>query len=178
MTAGRTPGDAANASASPTQTGQTRRGFLQRIWLALGGVVALQLLWIGIDILRPRGDRTRRKGGSDLFVAGPVDRFAPGSVTPFPAGRFYLVRLAGGGFLALSRTCTHLGCTVPWLEDEQRFVCPCHASVFAMTGDVLAPPAPRALDLFAVRIENRVVKVDLSRAVRRRRFAADQVVAA
>ena len=36
-----------------------------------------------------------------MIVAGPVDRFEPGTVTAFPEGRFYLARLAGGGFLAL-----------------------------------------------------------------------------
>ena len=66
-----------------------------------------------------------------------------------------------GGFLALARRCTHLGCTVPWVEDEDRFVCPCHASAFDITGDVLSPPAPRPLDIFAVRIENDIVKVDI-----------------
>ena len=50
-----------------------------------------------------------------------------------------------GGFLAMSRTCTHLGCTVPWVEDEGRFVCPCHSSVFDINGDVVDPPAFQAL---------------------------------
>ena len=33
-----------------------------------------------------------------------VENFAPGSVTAFVSGRFYLARLEDGGFLALSRT--------------------------------------------------------------------------
>jgi cytochrome b6-f complex iron-sulfur subunit len=105
-----------------------------------------------------------------------VDRFAPGSVTAFPAGKFYLVRLDDGGFLALDRTCTHLGCTVPWRAEEGRFACPCHASTFDITGDVLGPPAPRPLDRYLVRIENDVVKVDLSHRVRRSAFNPSQVV--
>ena len=86
------------------------------------------------------------------------------------------MRLEDGGFLALLRRCTHLGCTVPWIPDEQRFACPCHASVFDMRGDVLSPPAPRPLDLFAVRIENGIVKVDTTRRERRSRFEPSQVV--
>ncbi len=96
-------------------------------------------------------------------------------MTAFPAGKFYLVRLADGGFLALSRQCTHLGCSVPWDEAAGRFACPCHASVFDLRGDVLAPPAPRPLDLFAVRIENGIVKVDVSAPIRRSAFDAAQV---
>ena len=88
----------------------------------------------------------------------------------------YLVRLADGGFLALHRQCTHLGCSVPWDEASGRFVCPCHSSVFDVRGDVLAPPAPRPLDVFAVRIENGIVKVDVSAPIRRSGFDGSQVV--
>jgi cytochrome b6-f complex iron-sulfur subunit len=152
-----------------------RRGFLRKAWLFLGGLALLQVLWIGVDQLRPRRRRRQETADGSVYTAGPVDRFEPGTVTAFPAGRFYLARLAAGGFLALSRTCTHLGCTVPWVESEQKFACPCHASTFDITGEVLGPPAVRPLDLLDVRIENGIVKVDLSRTRRRREFLAAQV---
>ena len=127
----------------------SRRGFFGKVWLALGAVVTLQFLWIGFDLLRPRNRRRRDDdAGTTSIIAGPVERFEPGSVTAFPEGRFYLSRLADGGFLALGRTCTHLGCTVPWVEEDQQFACPCHASVFDITGEVLSPPADRALDMY------------------------------
>ena len=86
------------------------------------------------------------------------------------------MRLEDGGFLALYRKCTHLGCTVPWVADRERFACPCHASVFDVRGDVLSPPAPRPLDLFPVRIENGIVKVDTRTPQRREAFDPSQVV--
>jgi cytochrome b6-f complex iron-sulfur subunit len=82
--------------------------------------------------------------------------------------------LTDGGFLALSRKCTHLGCTVPWLEKEKRFACPCHASAFDIAGDVISPPAPRALDIYPVTIENDIVKVDISKPIKRTEFRFDQ----
>ncbi len=141
----------------------------------LGALVTLQFLWIGFDMLRPRKRRRRDAAAGTIYTAGPVERFEPGSVTAFPEGPFYLARLADGGFLALNRTCTHLGCTVPWIEEDQQFACPCHASVFDITGEVLSPPADRALDMYAVRIENGIVKVDLSGVIRRRGFETAQV---
>ena len=108
------------------------------------------------------------------MIAGPVDRFEPNSVTAFREGKFYLARLDGGAFLALHRKCTHLGCTVPWIPDEERFACPCHASAFDIRGDVLSAPAPRALDLFPVRVENGIVKVDTTRLIRRSSYQPDQ----
>jgi len=161
--------------ASPTSPGSRRR-FLWRAWLALAGVAVIEGAWIVFDFLRPR--RRESDAGGTIVVAGPVDQFDAGSVTAFPEGRFYLVRLEDGGFLALSRQCTHLGCTVPWDADVARFVCPCHASAFDERGDVLHPPAPRALDLFPIRIENDVVKVDVSEPRRRSAFRADQVTRA
>lgn len=151
----------------------SRRGFVWKIWLGLGGVALAEYVWIAADFLRPRA-RARATDGA-IVLAGPVERFEPGSVTAFPAGKFYLVRLEDGGFIALYRECTHLGCTVPWIDDEGRFVCPCHASAYDIRGNVLNPPAPRALDLFPVRIENGIVKVDTRRAVKRQTFEAAQV---
>jgi cytochrome b6-f complex iron-sulfur subunit len=43
---------------------------------------------------------------------------------------------------------------------------------------VLSPPAPRPLDLYPVRIENGVVKIDIGRRVRRTAFDPSQVVRA
>jgi cytochrome b6-f complex iron-sulfur subunit len=156
-------------------TDPTRRGFLGKVWLVLGAVVTLQFLWIGFDLLRPRNRRRQELAEDFIHVAGPVERFEPGSVTAFPEGRFYLSRLQDGGFLALGRTCTHLGCTVPWVKEDQNFACPCHASVFDITGEVLGPPAERALDMYPVRIENGIVKVDLSQVIKRQHFETAQV---
>ena len=151
----------------------TRRSFFRLAWLGVGVAALGETAWIVASFLKPR--RTTPKNGGGLVVAGPSSIFAPGSVTAFPAGKFYLVRLADGGFLALSRQCTHLGCSVPWDEAAGRFACPCHASAFDLRGDVLAPPAPRPLDLFAVRIENGIVKVDVSAPIRRSAFDPSQV---
>jgi cytochrome b6-f complex iron-sulfur subunit len=65
---------------------------------------------------------------------------------------------------------------VPWVAEQGRFACPCHASAFDVRGEVLSPPAPRPLDLFPVRIENGIVKVDTTVPVKRATFDPSQVV--
>jgi cytochrome b6-f complex iron-sulfur subunit len=154
------------AAEEPTTS---RRTFLWRLWLALGGLAVLEYALAAADFLRPRRARSR-DDGDGIVIAGPIDRFEPDSVAAFPKGKFYLARLEDGGFLALSRECTHLGCTVPWSSYDHAFVCPCHASSFDITGNVLSPPAPRALDLHPVRIENGVVKEDTNTRLKRRSF--------
>jgi cytochrome b6-f complex iron-sulfur subunit len=65
---------------------------------------------------------------------------------------------------ALSTTCTHLGCTPNWLENEKKFKCPCHGSGFKLSGVNFEGPAPRPLERYAVRrSEDGQVVVDKSR---------------
>jgi len=151
-----------------------RRTFLSRVWTCLGVAAAAEFAAVFAAYLWPRkGKGEGVKGG--VVKAGPVADFTPSSVTAFPQGRFYLARLADGGFLALSSTCSHLGCTVPWNEATRTFPCPCHSSLFDITGDVKGPPASRALDLFPVTIEGGILEVDTGKRIRRQRFERSQV---
>ena len=156
--------------------GHSRRSFLTKLWFGLGFVALAEFIAVAFAFFRPGKPRTRNENDGTIVTAGAVNSFATESVTAFVRGRFYLTRLADGGFLALSRKCTHLGCTVPWIEQEKKFACPCHASAFDITGSVISPPAPRALDLFAVTIENDFVKVNTGKPVKRADFTAEQVV--
>jgi cytochrome b6-f complex iron-sulfur subunit len=153
----------------------SRRSLLNKIWLALGLFVLAEFVWLVVSFLRPRKPRVRGGDFGTVVSAGSAEGFAPNTVTAFPRGQFYLARLEDGGFLAISRTCTHLGCTVPWVEKEKRFACPCHGSTFDITGNVVHAPAPRALDLFPVTIENNVVSVNTGQRIKRSEFRTSQV---
>jgi len=153
----------------------TRRSLLNGLWLALSGIALAEVTWLVGSFVKPLKPTGSPDQSALIIDAGPADRFVPGSVTAFPQGRFYLACLADGGFLALSRRCTHLGCTVPWDADKGQFACPCHASVFDIRGDVIQSPAPRALDRFAVSIENNRLKVETGRPIQRSAFHKTQV---
>ncbi|MGW8320795.1 MAG: Rieske 2Fe-2S domain-containing protein [Thermodesulfobacteriota bacterium] len=154
---------------------ESRRGFLNKLWAALGLVVLAELVWLVVSFLRPRKQGSEPDGYGTVILAGSVEGFARNTVTAFPRGQFYLACLEDGGFLAISRKCTHLGCTVPWVEEDNRFACPCHGSAFDITGSVVQAPAPRALDLFPVTIENNVVRVNTGKRIKRSEFQASQV---
>ena len=153
----------------------SRRSFLNKLWLILGSVAFAELIVMVFAFFRPRKPATSVADGNSIIIAGPVDRFEPGTVSAFVRGKFYLARLEDGGFLAMSRTCTHLSCTVPWVAKENKFICPCHSSEFDIRGEVANPPAPRALDLYQINIENNILKVDTGKLRKRSEFAADQV---
>ena len=161
---------------SENSPSHSRRSFLTKLWFALGLVALAEFIAVAFAFLRPGKPEVRRENADAIVAAGEVNSFTPNSVTAFVRGRFYLSRLADGGFLALSRKCTHLGCTVPWVAKENKFVCPCHASAFDISGNVISPPAPRALDMYAVMIENDMVKVDTGKPIKRSEFKTEQVV--
>ena len=154
----------------------TRRRLLNGLWVTLSGLALAEIAWVVGTFLKPLKSNGSSEQPVKVIDVGPADRFVPRTVTAFPQGRFYLACLEDGGFLALSRRCTHLGCTVPWDPEKGQFACPCHASVFDIRGDVIRAPAPRALDRFAVAIENNRVKVNVGKPIRRSTFDNKQVV--
>ncbi len=155
---------------------KTRRKFLSWLWIGLGILALIEFAGVVIAYLRP-GKRQKKSAESGAIIeAGRVESFPLNSVTAFVRGKLYLSRMGDGAFLADSRKCTHLGCTVPWLDKEKRFACPCHGSVFDISGEVINPPAPRALDIYHLFIENQMVKVDTGKQIKRSGFRADQVV--
>jgi cytochrome b6-f complex iron-sulfur subunit len=164
-----------NQTDEPEHKGVSRRSFLSGIWIGLGLIALLEGIAVIVAFFYPRNTRAKTKNGTGLFEAGPVDRFVPETVTAFVSVKFYLARLKDGGFIALSRKCTHLGCTLPWHVEEKKFICPCHASAFDIKGQVASPPATRALDMYPVVIENNVVKVDTNKIKRRSEFRPEQI---
>ena len=154
---------------------QPRRSFLNILWIILGGVALAEFVALAFAFLRPRKLKASGEDTDSIITAGAVERFTPNSVTAFVRGKFYLARLEDGGFLALSRTCTHLGCSVPWIEKEMKFACPCHGSAFDITGNVIEAPAPRALDIYPISIENKIIKVDSRKPIKRSIFRVEQV---
>ena len=151
-----------------------RRAFFNKAWGALGILAALEMAGMFIAYLFT-GKRMNTSGPKQLLEAGSVDSFVPNTVTAFMGGRFYLARQKDGGFIALSLRCTHLGCSITWEEKQNRFICPCHSSAFAMSGEVLNPPASRALDYYPVMIENGLVKVDVGTLKERNSFRKEQL---
>ena len=71
----------------------------------------------------------------------------------------YVLTEDGQDFTVMSNICTHLGCRVRWIPDQDGFFCPCHNGVFAKDGSVVSGPPPRALDRFESKVEDGVLFV-------------------
>lgn len=66
----------------------------------------------------------------------------------------WVVKQSNGAVTAFSPMCPHLGCGYRWNAPVRQFQCPCHGSVYDVTGKVLAGPAPRPLDELPIKVEN------------------------
>lgn len=150
-----------------------RRGFIKKLWGVLGLVAGAEMIYVISGFFSP--NKKPLTQNFQFVEAGNVIDFQLNAAFPFRNGKFYLVRLNDGGFIALSIKCTHLGCSVRWDEKKKEFFCPCHASTFDQTGELLKPPAPRALDFYKVIINNGKIIVDVSKAIKRNAYDKIQV---
>jgi menaquinol-cytochrome c reductase iron-sulfur subunit len=55
------------------------------------------------------------------------------------------------GFAIFSPICPHLGCKYAWNQAQNKFICPCHGSVYSELGNHEAGPALRGLDPLPLR---------------------------
>ncbi|HYZ17252.1 MAG TPA: ubiquinol-cytochrome c reductase iron-sulfur subunit [Candidatus Acidoferrum sp.] len=55
------------------------------------------------------------------------------------------------GFVIFSPICPHLGCRYAWNQAQNKFICPCHGSVYSKLGRHEAGPALRGLDPLPLR---------------------------
>lgn len=82
-----------------------------------------------------------------------------------PAGKFYVTKVTtepgtvqnptpstSEHIIAIYQVCTHLGCLIPFIQSENRFICPCHGSTFERTSQYVRGPAGRNLDQFEVTV--------------------------
>jgi Rieske Fe-S protein len=71
----------------------------------------------------------------------------------------YVIKNSGGELRVLSSICPHLGCSVAWHAEGNKFGCPCHNGSFAPGGNHLAGPPPRGMDLLESKVEAGTLKV-------------------
>jgi menaquinol-cytochrome c reductase iron-sulfur subunit len=157
---------AAKESADPN-----RRSFLAGL-LAAGSVTVGVLLSVPLIrfALYPVLARTTEKSWSDV---GKVDEFqninAPvqklvtieqrdGWRKTIKQQPVYVTKDPKGALIVLSAVCTHLGCSVRWVDAQNKFVCPCHGGMFAGDGKLLGGPPPRSLDQLETKVEDGILK--------------------
>ena len=130
----------------------------RRDWLGLSSLwtMAGALLFGLIGMLRLPKAAVLASPSKKFTVALP-ETLAAGEAF-VPSGRALAIIRDADGLYAVSTICTHLGCVIK--PGAAGFECPCHGSKFALNGDVVKGPAPRALDWLKVSVANGSATVD------------------
>ena len=79
---------------------------------------------------------------------GPQSTLLVGQVRFVACAPLFVLRDALGIY-AMTAVCTHMGCTVNFINQQQGFLCPCHTSTYDFNGEVTSPPAPHPLKHYA-----------------------------
>jgi Rieske Fe-S protein len=104
------------------------------------------------------GSTSKVELGTPTLLKATIER-QTGWITNQEEFSVYVLTENGRDYVALSNICSHLGCRVRWIEDQEQFFCPCHNGIFAKDGEVLEGPPPRPLDQFDVRVEDDQIQV-------------------
>lgn len=144
----------------------TRRDFMGVTTWGIAGVIGLGL---GIPALIYVVSPARKSDeDQDWIQLGPVSKVELNTPTLFRTTiteqtgwivneeeiSVFVLTENGRDFIAMSNVCTHLGCRVRWIAEQEQFFCPCHNAAFDKNGDVANGPPPRPLDRYEVKVEN------------------------
>ena len=69
------------------------------------------------------------------------------------SGNIIIIRATESQYIALSKICTHEGCTVKYGANSNEIFCDCHGSTFTTSGVVTNGPAPTNLKKYNVNVD-------------------------
>src|SRR3954447_10689421 len=166
-------GDIEQMDPSRSEFSQSRRTFLTRMTIAMGGIGAALLGgplvgFLIAPLFRKPPETWRSVGSVDQFKVGETVEVTFEDASPLPwsgvtaRSAAWLRRNSESSFTVFSVQCTHLGCPVSWLSGAKLFMCPCHGGVYYPDGRVAAGPPPASLPEYPVRINNGQVELEVS----------------
>jgi len=144
----------------------SRRDFMKTATGAIAGLITVALAIPGVAYIV--GPALSRSEAEEWIPLGAASKVEIGTPTLFKARTeqqtgwilnvseisVYVLTDDGRQYVAMSNTCTHLGCRVRWIDDQEQFFCPCHNAAFDKEGQVVSGPPPRPLDRYEVRVED------------------------
>ena len=144
----------------------TRREFMGFATWAIGGLISAGMSIPAIAYII--GPALKESTDLEWIRLGTASKVELGTPTLFKAKiqkqtgwiinetelSIYVLTENGRDYFAMSNICTHLGCRVRWIADNEQFLCPCHTAIFDKNGEVVDGPPPRPLDRYDVMIED------------------------
>jgi cytochrome b6-f complex iron-sulfur subunit len=144
-----------------------RRSFLENLAKGTGTLIVLPMVLVACEddlIDDPSNGNNNNNGdnGTNVLVIDLTDSQYSALAT---AGGHVVVNNiiiinTGEQFVALSSVCTHSGCQVTYSASGGNLPCPCHGSLFSISGSVLNGPANSPLATYPVTQEGDILNID------------------
>ena len=143
----------------------TRRRFFEWVIAASAGLIGVSLAVPLVGYLISPALKRRAQSWVDVASASELPAGIPkqldyvatvhdGYLETKSQKAVWAIQQADGEVTVFSPMCTHLGCGYHWDSTAHQFKCPCHGSVFDISGRVVAGPAPRPLDVLPSKVDN------------------------
>jgi menaquinol-cytochrome c reductase iron-sulfur subunit len=144
----------------------SRRNFMQAAIWGIGGLIGIGFgvpavaYVVGPSLKSQQAQTWMRLGPTSKVELGTPTLFTftiqtqTGWIVNTEEVSVYILSNNGRDYIAMSNICTHLGCHIRWITDQNLFFCPCHNGEFDINGNVIAGPPPRPLTRYEVKVEN------------------------
>ncbi len=142
----------------------SRRKFLETGVIVIAGAIGVAAGGAALTSIGAPAVTNKREG--KWVDAGPVTDLAQGQFNKIgitydakdgwlegKMKQLVYVKINGEEILALSATCSHLGCNVGYDEQSGQFKCPCHAGIYDSNGKNISGPPPKPLTRLEAKIE-------------------------
>jgi quinol---cytochrome c reductase iron-sulfur subunit, bacillus type len=165
------PGNVEPGGSGSFSSQTTRRGFLKLGTAILSAFVAVILAVPIIGTIINHAFRKKPLRWSKVGSIAALSINQPESM-PFPyitqdayirervAHNVWVIKHSSSEVTVFSPICPHLGCYYDWRPEKNEFICPCHGSIYSISGNVQGGPAPRPLDTLPYKLEGEELFVE------------------
>jgi cytochrome b6-f complex iron-sulfur subunit len=139
-----------------------RKDFFSKVMIGGG------LIFLGPAILNscsksgdtPSGNNGGNNGGTPTIDLSSSSFSSLQTVGGYAySGNIIIIRTSTSNYVALTKICTHQGCTVTYDSSADKIICPCHGSQYNTSGTVLLGPAPSPLKMYTVTVDGKSLKI-------------------
>ena len=140
-----------------------RRKFINRLVLNTGVILAVPFV---IQSCEKDSEETPtldpNPNGNDLKIditSSTYQNLQSDGGYAYVNNNIIVVNTGSNNFVALSSVCTHQGCKVDYDNSKQQLPCPCHGSVFSITGAVVNGPAQTPLKKYTTELNGNMLTI-------------------
>ena len=133
-----------------------RRKFFKLLMYLLGSTAFISFFYPLLRFLAPPGSEANIKKLVLPKAEVPSGKAKSIVFNNVPA---IVINRPDKGFIVFSKVCTHLGCIVEYDGGKNIMLCPCHAGMFDLDGNVISGPPPKSLHRLPFRVAGETIVI-------------------